>query len=146
MFRLCEDVRTTSSIPVVRRRALRFAKSIPSGAFALAAALVFSGCESAESPTNPGGRRRNLNLCISLDKATATVNEPVTVSSCGDEVPPVGSPEIDWSDGSPKTAGQTGSHQYAAAGTYTIQLYVLGAPAADRVEDDSLVKRTISIQ
>jgi hypothetical protein len=92
-----------------------------------------------------GCKKRNMNVCISTDKASAQVDETITVSNCGDELPSMASPSIDWGDGSVRTDGITGTHSYSDEGTYTIKLYVNDEPASDKVDDASKVEVSVTI-
>lgn len=86
------------------------------------------------------------DACISAVKTTAATNETITISNCGDELPSqYVSTSLDWGDGT-KTNGQTGTHAYTAAGTYSIRLLLNGDYAADVAEvDEAKVKIQITV-
>lgn len=102
--------------------------------FAMSTAFIFA-CKKS------GG---NANVCITVDKTSAKVNETVTVSACGDEAPSQVTVQLDWGDGSSKTSGKTGTHQYTKTGTFNIELYVNGDAASSKV-DAANVKKSITI-
>jgi len=85
--------------------------------------------------------------CISADKTTVVLNETVTISNCGDELPSdMVDVTIDWGDGTIDN-GQVGSHAYSAAGTYEIRLMLNGDYAADVADvEEGNVKQTIIVQ
>ena len=86
------------------------------------------------------------DACISADKTSVASNEQITISNCGDELPSSRvETQLDWGDGT-ITNGQTGTHAYAAVGTYNIRLLLNGDYAADVAEvDESKVKIQIIV-
>jgi hypothetical protein len=90
-------------------------------------------------------KQQDINACMSLDKATATVNELVTASNCGDELPSMVTITIDWGDGTTATSGQTGTHKYTLTGTFTIKLMANGSPLSEKIGTTDGVEKTITI-
>lgn len=90
---------------------------------------------------------RNGDACISANKTITTLNEQITISNCGDALPPEHVvTSLDWGDGT-ETDGQTGTHTYNTAGTYTVRLLLNGEYAADVAEvDENKVKIQITVQ
>jgi hypothetical protein len=86
----------------------------------------------------------SMNVCITVDKTTTKTNETVTVSDCGDAPPSGITIQLDWGDGTTKTSGKTGTHQYTKTGTFNIELYVDGNAASSKV-DASNVKKSITV-
>lgn len=102
--------------------------------------ISVSGCKKERG-------RGNSNPCISADKTTMSVNQTISISNCGSELPTqYVAAEINWGDGS-KSSGQTGSHTYNATGTYSIKLMMNGEWAANAVDaDPSKVKIDVIVQ
>lgn len=106
--------------------------------------MALNGCKKKENDRGAGASYFK-DACISVDKTGAKKGETITVSNCGVVFSTNrATPEIAWGDGQ-RTSGQTGSHQYASPGTYTVELFIGQHSFTKFVPDASKVKKTVVI-